>query len=75
MIEFIIRQSSNESSVVLDCFAGGGTTLFACENTNRKWIGIDQSDQSINIIKNNLNPITCYEFIELDQISLIKKSI
>ncbi len=68
MIEFIINQSSSEDSIVLDCFAGGGTTLFACENTNRKWIGIDQSDQSINIIKNNLNPMTNYDYIDLNQI-------
>lgn len=65
MIEFIINQSSNKNSIVLDCFAGGGTTMLACENTLRKWIGIDKSGQAIEIIKNNLPLSSVYEFIDL----------
>lgn len=68
MIEFIIKQSSNEDSIVLDCFAGGGTTMLACENTKRKWIAIDQSKQSIDVIKNNLGSSSGYNYIDLNEL-------
>ena len=54
MLNLIIRQSSNENSIVLDCFAGGGTTLIAAEKLNRKWIGIDNSEEAIKVIKKRL---------------------
>lgn len=51
MLEMIIRQSSNEDSIVLDAFAGSGGTLISASNLNRKFIGIDKSHASINIMK------------------------
>ena len=57
MLEMLIQASSNENSIVLDCFAGSGATLEAAHNTKRKWIGIDQSDVSVNVIKNRLGKI------------------
>lgn len=54
MLMQIIAQSSNENSIVLDCFAGGGTTLIAAEKLNRRWIGIDNSEEAITIIKSRL---------------------
>lgn len=65
MIEFIIKQSSDKNSIVLDCFAGGGTTMLACENTERRWIGIDQSDISIKTIEANLSLLSNYNIIDL----------
>lgn len=43
MLEQIILQSSNEGDLVLDCFAGSGTTLLAAQRHKRRWIGIDSS--------------------------------
>ena len=65
MIEAIINQSSNENSIVLDCFAGGGTTMKACERTGRRWVGIDQSELSINTIRDNLTLLSDYYFLRL----------
>lgn len=42
----IIRASSNEGDVVLDPFAGGGTTLEAAELLNRQWVGVDIWDKA-----------------------------
>ncbi len=54
MIEFIIKQSSNINGYVMDCFAGSGSTLLAAINTGRKFIGMDQSEVAIEIIKKRL---------------------
>jgi adenine-specific DNA-methyltransferase len=64
MLEMIIEQSSDEDSMVLDCFAGSGSTLLAAQNLGRKWIGIDQSDVSAEVVKDRFKNID-YIFIEL----------
>ena len=52
LLERIIKASSNEGDIVLDCFAGSGTTLDLAEQLGRKWIGIDNSSEAIlNIFK------------------------
>ena len=54
LLKFIIQQSSNNDSIVLDCFCGGGTTLVAAEKLGRKWIGIDSSEVAIKTTKERL---------------------
>lgn len=54
MLEMIIAQSSNQNSIVLDCFAGSGTTLWAAQNLHRRWIGIDASPVAVQIIQERL---------------------
>ena len=51
LLKRIIMQSSHRGSIVMDCFAGGGTTLKVAGELGRTWIGIDQSDVSIETIK------------------------
>ena len=41
LLERIIRASSNEGDIILDAFAGSGSTLAVAEKLKRKWIGID----------------------------------
>lgn len=47
MLKVIIEASSNPNDLVLDCFAGSGTTLVAAEELGRRWIGIDNSPHAI----------------------------
>jgi adenine-specific DNA-methyltransferase len=54
MLDQIISASSESGDLVLDCFAGSGTTLVAAGNLGRRWIGIDNSREAINAIINRL---------------------
>jgi site-specific DNA-methyltransferase (adenine-specific) len=49
LIENIIRHSSNEDDVVLDCFLGSGTTAVAAINTGRRFIGIERETEYVEI--------------------------
>ncbi|MCX6809837.1 MAG: site-specific DNA-methyltransferase [Candidatus Berkelbacteria bacterium] len=49
LLKFIVEASSNEGSLVLDCFCGSGTTLVAAQSLNRNWIGIDKSEHAIKV--------------------------
>lgn len=52
MLKLIVNASSNPGDIVLDCFAGSGTTLGAAFECERNWIGVDNSTQSlISILK------------------------
>jgi DNA modification methylase len=49
LLERIIKLASNEGDIVLDPFAGGGTTVAVADKLGRKWIGIDQSSMAIKV--------------------------
>lgn len=55
MLEFIIKNSSNKDSIVLDCFAGSFSTLVQAGKLGRKFIGIDCLENAVNIGMKNLN--------------------
>jgi adenine-specific DNA-methyltransferase len=57
LLDLIIKTSSNENSIVVDCFAGSGTTLKSAQTNGRQWIGIDQSDEAIKAITSKLDTI------------------
>ena len=74
LLKFIIRASSNEQSLVLDCFCGSGTTIVAAQELNRNWIGIDQSDHAIKVVKKKLNNIPKSLFSKPEYEVLLEKS-
>lgn len=41
LLERIIKASSNEGDLILDCFCGSGTTAATAEKNNRRWITCD----------------------------------
>lgn len=58
LLERIIELVTDEGDVVLDPFCGSGTTLVAAKLLNREYIGIDISEEAINITKQRIrNPI------------------
>jgi adenine-specific DNA-methyltransferase len=64
MLDLIVKTSSNENSIVMDCFCGSGTTLKAAQLLNRQWIGIDQSDLAIQATRRKLDAIQGNLFVK-----------
>jgi DNA modification methylase len=54
LFEYLIKTYSNENQVVLDCFAGSGTTAIACIETNRKYICFENNPQYFKIINDRI---------------------
>tara|TARA_R110000851_G_scaffold327015_1_gene496158 strand:+ start:42 stop:1241 length:1200 start_codon:yes stop_codon:yes gene_type:complete len=52
--EFLLDRFSNTQDLVYEPFAGTGTTLLACKNTNRKCIGTELKTDYIDLIKGRL---------------------
>ena len=51
LLKQIIQSSTKQGDLVLDCFAGSGTTLLAAQELKRNWIGIDLNKNAINLIE------------------------
>jgi adenine-specific DNA-methyltransferase len=47
MLKVIVATASRPGDLVLDCFAGSGTTLIAAVQLNRRAIGIDNSIEAL----------------------------
>jgi len=58
LVERLISISSNKNDIILDPFCGSGTTLVAAKLLGRNYIGIDISNQAIDLAKQRIeNPI------------------
>ena len=57
LMEYLIRTYSNEGDIVLDNCMGSGTTGVACNNTNRKFIGIERDREYYNITLDRLSSL------------------
>lgn len=51
----LIKFSTKENDVVLDCFMGSGSTGVACKRNKRKFIGIEKDPKWYDIAKKRLN--------------------
>ncbi len=54
LLERVIRSSSNEGDIVMDAFAGSGTTCAVAEKLKHRWVGIDSSKLSIYTIQKRM---------------------
>jgi len=54
LLERIIKASSNEGDLVLDCFAGSGTTAAVAEKLGRRWIACDLGRFAIHTTRKRL---------------------
>ena len=54
----IVECCSNEGDLVVDPFAGSGTTLAAAKGCNRKWLGFDISDKYAKLSRQRVQKMT-----------------
>jgi len=58
LIENIIRHSSNEGAIVLDCFMGSGTTAVAAAKLKRNFIGFEREPEYVKIANQRLENVS-----------------
>lgn len=51
---WLVMYLSNENEIVLDPFIGSGTLAVVCEKLNRRWIGIEISEEYCEIAKKRI---------------------
>lgn len=57
LLEWLIKTYTNEGDLVLDNCMGSGSTGVACVNTNRKFIGIELTEQYFEIAKDRIEKV------------------
>lgn len=55
--EYLIRTYTNEGDLVLDNCMGSGTTIVACINTGRKYIGMEKYKRQFNVAKKRIDKL------------------
>jgi len=62
LISDLIKKHSNTGDMVLDCFAGSGTTGKACKDLDRDFILIEKDETYFNLMNKRLNQIDSTEY-------------
>jgi len=68
----IIKYTSEDGDLVLDCFAGSGTTLAVAEKLGRRWIGVDCGKLAIYTMQKRLLNIAESKNLENKKLSKAK---
>lgn len=58
LFEYLIRTYTNTDDLILDPFAGSGTTLVAAQNTGRRFIGCDITTKYVETARHRLETST-----------------
>lgn len=55
LLEYLIKTYTNEGDVVLDNCMGSGSTIVACINTGRSYIGFEKDETIINLARQRID--------------------
>lgn len=58
LLERIIKSSTVAKDVVCDFFSGSGTTISVAQKLGRRWIGVDQNPQAIEVAADRIRQIS-----------------
>lgn len=78
IVERIVRVHSNVDDMVLDCFAGSGTTAQACLNLSRRFVMMDNNAESISTMKSrfkNYSGIDIHNLMDVGDIRCTEKIV
>jgi site-specific DNA-methyltransferase (adenine-specific) len=56
LLEFLIKTYTKEGEIVLDNCMGSGSTIVACINQGRSYIGIENQEKFFRIAQHRINP-------------------
>jgi DNA modification methylase len=65
LIENAILNNSKENDLIFDAFLGSGTTLIACEKTNRICYGIELDEHYCQVIIDRYKKYTSRDDVQL----------
>jgi len=57
LLDRVILASSNPNDIILDPFAGCGTTLVSAERLKRQWLGIDISPTAVGLMQRRMEKV------------------
>lgn len=57
LMEILLKGCSDRGHIILDPFAGCGTTLVVAERLQRQWIGIDISPTAVGLMKRRMDKV------------------
>ena len=57
LCEYLIKTYTNKGDLVLDNCVGSGTTAVACKKTSRKYIGIEDKEEYVEIARRRISAI------------------
>ena len=66
LLEQMIIEFTNEGDTILDLYGGSGSTLIACEKTNRKCLMMELSEDYCDIIKKRY-----WDYVDIEQTKLM----
>ena len=66
LLEQMILEFTNEGDTILDLYGGSGSTLIACEKTNRKCLMMELSEDYCDIIKKRY-----WDYVDIEQTKLM----
>lgn len=72
LLEHCIMASTFENDIVLDCFAGSGSTLIAALKTGRYSVGVEIDENWCKAIKDRLEIVGDIDFRQLEGYKLMK---
>mgnify|MGYP002724192700 CR=1 FL=1 len=75
LLQRILDASTNPGDIVLDPFAGCGTTIDAAEKLNRQWIGIDVTYIAVDLILKRLHHAYGTQILSQIEVSGIPRDI
>jgi hypothetical protein len=58
LMEYLVKLVSRKGAVVLDPFAGSGSTLIACKKTGRNYIGCEMNEEYVKIAEARLKAVS-----------------
>lgn len=74
LYERMILSSSNEGEIVLDPFAGSGSSLVVAKKTNRNYIGIEIEEKYCSMIKEELEKDYIYFNSSFEELTRVPKN-